>query len=144
MRCRAARRLRKTLGRRGAVLALLGAGKVCYGMSFILHPEPDPRGLNLLTSVADIRCWAGLWVVCGLVTFACAWLRIGRDRWGFIAGMVPPFVWGAAFLWGAITGDYPRGLTMAGWFATGHVGVILWSASVPEYEVPHTARQEHR
>jgi hypothetical protein len=146
MGCRAARRARTLLGRRGTALALFGIGKMAYGLSFLLHPEPDPRGLGLLTSVASIRCWAALWVICGAVTFACAWLRIGRDRWGFVAALVPPFVWGAAFLWGAVTDEYPRGVTMAAWFAAGHVGIILWAASVPEYEVPRprTARQEHR
>lgn len=138
----AARRLGKRLGRRGAALVLLGFGKMCFGVGYILTPGPDPRGLELLTRFADIRCWASLWVVCGAVTFASAWLRVGRDRWGFIAALVPPFVWGFAFLWGAASGDFPRGLAIFGWYATSHVGMILWAASVPEYEMPHLVRGE--
>lgn len=138
----AVRRLGKQLGRRGVALALLGFGKVCFGLGYILTPTPNPRGLELLTRYADIRSWAVLWVVCGAVTFGSAWLRIGRDRFGFIAALVPPFVWGFAFLWGAAAGDFPRGAAIFGWYATSHIGIILWAASVPEYEVPHLARGE--
>ncbi|MFF9898511.1 hypothetical protein [Streptomyces longispororuber] len=139
---RAVRRLGTRLGRRGTALALLGAGKVCFGLGYLLTPDPDPRGLELLLQFAGIRWWAGVWVMCGAITFGSAWLRIGRDRLGFIAALVPPFVWGFAFLWASAAGDFPRGLTIFGWYATSHVGIILWAASVPEYEVPHPALGE--
>ena len=138
----AVRRLGARLGRRGAALVLLGTGKACFGMGYLLTPGATTRGLDLLTRYADIRYWAGLWVICGAVTFCSAWLRIGRDKYGFIAALFPPFVWGAAFLWGAASGDFPRGLAIFGWYATSHVGMILWAASVPEYEVPHLAAEE--
>lgn len=140
----AVRRLRKTLGRRGIPLLLLGTGKVCYGLGFIVTPDPDPRGLNLLTRYADIRCWASIWVVCGVITFSSAWLRIGRDGFGFLAALVPPFVWGCAFLWGAMSGEFARGLATFGWYATCHIGMILWASGVPEYSVPHPARKVRR
>ncbi|MDH6226196.1 hypothetical protein [Streptomyces sp. MJP52] len=140
--CRAVRRLSKQLGRRGVALMLLGTGKILFGLGYVLHPEPDPRGLGLLTRTADLRVWAWLWILCGAITASCAWLRIGRDRWGFIAAQLPPLIWGGAYLWGAVIGDYPRGLALAGWFATSHVGMILWAASVPEYEVPHPRRRK--
>lgn len=139
----AARRLRKRLGRRGAALVLLGTGKICYGLGYLLTPDPDPRGLELLTRYGDIRYWAMLWVICGTVTFGSAWLHIGRDRFGFIAALIPPFVWGLAFLWASVSGDFPRGLAIFGWYATSHIGIILWAASVPEYELPHLAHQEY-
>jgi hypothetical protein len=140
--CAAVRRLGARLGRRGTALVLLGTGKMCYGLGYILSPDPNPRGLEALTRWADLRWWASVWVVCGAVTFGSAWLRIGRDRWGFIAALGPPFVWGSAFLWGAASGDFPRGLAVFGWYATSHVGMILWAASVPEYEMPHCAPWE--
>jgi hypothetical protein len=140
----AVRRLREHLGRRGIALLLLGTGKVCYGLGFILTSDPQPPGLEALTRWADIRCWASIWVACGLVTFGSAWLRIGRDGLGFKAALVPPFVWGAAFLWGAVIGEFPRGLTTFGWYATSHIGMILWASAVPEYSVPHTAPREGR
>lgn len=139
---RLARRLGKRLGRRGTALALLGTGKVCFGLGYLLTPHPNPAGLELLVRFAGLRCWSLLWVVCGVVTFGSAWLRIGRDRWGFIAALVPPFAWAAAYLWSTITGTYPRGIAIFGWYATSHIGMILWAASVPEYELPHLARRE--
>ncbi|MEV0526649.1 hypothetical protein AB0I66_24715 [Streptomyces sp. NPDC050439] len=140
--CRAARRLRTRLGRRGIALALLGSAKVCFGLGYALQPDPSPLGLGLLTRFADIRCWSSVWIICGLVTFTCAWLRVGRDGLGFFAALVPPFVWGAAFLWGGLTGEYLRGLTVAAWYGIGHVGLILFLATLPEHSVPHTARRE--
>jgi len=135
----AVRRLGARLGRRGTALVILGAAKVCYGLGYALQPEPRPIGLGLLTRFADIRCWALIWIICGMVTFACAWLRVGRDGLGFFAGLVPPFVWGAAFLWAGVTGEYLRGLAFAAWFGIGHVLLILWMATVPEHSVPHAA-----
>lgn len=140
----AARRLRKQLGRRGTALVLLGLAKICFGLGYALQPGPNPVGLALLTRWADIRCWSSVWIICGAITFGCAWLRVGRDWAGFLAAIVPPFVWGAAFLWAGVTGEYPRGLAIAAWYAIGHVGLIMWLATVPEYSVPHPVRRARR
>lgn len=141
----AVRRLQTQLGRRGTALLLLGTGKVCYGLGFVLTSDSDPPGLGPLTRWADIRCWASIWIVCGAVTFACAWLRIGRDGLGFKTAIVPPFIWGAAYLWAAVLGEFPRGLATFGWYATSHIGMILWASAVPEYSVPRPVpRRGHR
>jgi hypothetical protein len=144
MPCRAATRIRKKLGRRGIALTLLGLAKISFGLGYALQPDPNPAGLGLLTRHADIRCWSTVWIICGAITFACAWLRVGRDGLGFIAAIVPPFVWGSAFLWGAVTGEYPRGLAIAAWYAIGHVALIMWMATVPEYFVPRPAPRKAR
>ncbi|GHH57871.1 hypothetical protein [Streptomyces candidus] len=139
-----ARHVQARVGRRGTALMILGTAKVCFGLGYALQPVPDPIGLGLLTRLADIRCWSSVWIICGTVTFGCAWLRVGRDWGGFVAALIPPFVWGGAFLWGALSGEYARGLAFAAWYAIGHVGLILWAASVPEHSVPHAARRERR
>ncbi|MFJ8900045.1 hypothetical protein [Streptomyces sp. NPDC102370] len=136
--CRAVRR---QLGRRGTALALLGAGKVLYGLGYLLAGEDHPPGLELLTRHGDIRAWALVWIICGTATFVCAFLRIGRDWAGFLAALFPPFVWGGAYAWAALAYDYPRGWTVAGWFAVSHCAVILWAASVPEHSIPHPKRR---
>lgn len=135
----AAQRLRHQLGRRGMALIILGLAKVCFGLGYALQPGPNPLGLGLLTRWADIRCWSAVWIICGAVTFACAWARVGRDGLGFFTALVPPFIWGSAYLWGAVSGEYPRGLAIAAWYAIGHVGLILWASGVPEHSVPHLA-----
>lgn len=140
----AIRRLHKKLGRRGTALVLLGLAKIAFGLGYALEPGPNPVGLAFLTRWADIRCWSAVWIVCGTVTFGCAWLRVGRDWLGFVSALIPPFVWGSAFLWSAMSGDYPRGFAVAAWYAFGHVGMILWAASVPEYALPRPVPKERR
>jgi hypothetical protein len=131
------------MGRRGAFLLILGIGKTCWGVSFIVDP-PDTQGLQLLTRWCDIEHWAWLWILAGLITSASAFLKIGRDRWGFIAALVPPAVWAIAYLFAVIGGEYSRGAWVAAWYLTSHVGVILWASTVPEYEVPAAPRRARR
>ena len=143
MRCRAARRLYKALGRRGVFLGILGVGKTCWGVSFLVNP-PHDQGLQLLTDLCSLRHWSWLWIVCGLITFASAFLPIGRDKLGFGAALIPPTVWAIAYTAAVVSGQYSRGLWVAIWYLTSHVGVILWAATVPEYSVPRAPRPARR
>ncbi|MEU6990416.1 hypothetical protein ABZ953_07095 [Streptomyces sp. NPDC046465] len=143
MPCRAADWLRRRLGRRGAFLLILGVGKTCWGASFLVDPPPT-QGLQLLTSVCDIQHWAWLWISAGLVTLASAFVRIGRDLAGFVAAVIPPAVWAIAYTVAVINGEYSRGIWVAIWYSTSHVGVILWAAGVPEHSVPHAPRAARR
>lgn len=139
MPCRAAGWLHRRLGRRGTFLLILGVGKTCWGVSFLVDP-PSTQGLQLLTSVCDIRHWAWLWISAGLVTGGSAFLRVGRDRYGFVAAVVPPIVWAIAYTVAVVSGDYSRGAWVAIWYLTSHVGVILWASTVPEHSVPPAPR----
>lgn len=139
MPCRAARRLYKTLGRRGTFLLILGTGKTCWGISFLVAPPVD-HGLQLLTQFCGLRHWSWLWIICGLATLFSAFLGIGRDGLGFLAALMPPTVWATAYTVAVLTGDYSRGGFVAIWYLTSHVGVILWAATVPEYSVPPAPR----
>ena len=139
----AVRRLRKMLGRRGAFLLILGVGKTCWGVSFLVNP-PDDHGLHVLTSLCSLRHWSWLWIVCGLVTVGSAFLRVGRDWFGFAAALIPPTVWAFAYTVAVVSGDYSRGGFVAVWYLTSHVGVIMWAATVPEYSVPPAPRPARR
>ncbi|MFH8804040.1 hypothetical protein ACH4F6_31380 [Streptomyces sp. NPDC017936] len=143
MWCRAARRLYKALGRRGVFLLILGTGKTCWGISFLVDP-PGDQGLELLTSMCSLRHWSWLWITCGLITGAAAFLRVGRDWAGFTAALIPPTVWAIAYTAAVINGDYSRGGFVAVWYLTSHVGVIMWAATVPEYSVPPVPRSARR
>ena len=136
---KALRRARKHLGRRGVILLIFGVGKMCWGASFLVDP-PEPGGLQLLTQFCGLRHWAWLWIICGAIAASSAFARVGRDRVGFIAALVPPTVWAVAYLAAVITGDYSRGAFVAVWYLTSHVAVIMWAASVPEYSVPKPPR----
>ncbi|MBD9722007.1 hypothetical protein PV755_09720 [Streptomyces caniscabiei] len=139
MPCRAARWLGAHLGRRGVFLLILGVGKTCWGVSFLVDPPPA-QGLELLTRLCDIRHWSWLWIACGLITSVSAFLRVGRDWAGFVAALIPPIVWATAYTAAVVSGDYSRGAYVAVWYLTSHVGVIMWAATVPEYSVPHVPR----
>ncbi|MDX2692969.1 hypothetical protein [Streptomyces ipomoeae] len=143
MPCRAARRLGKQLGRRGVFLLILGVGKTCWGVSFLVDPPPS-QGLEFLTQFCGLQHWAWLWIVCGLVTGVSAFLRVGRDGFGFLAALIPPTVWAFAYIVAVISGDYSRGAYVAVWYLTSHVGVIMWAATVPEYSVPPAPRRPRR
>ncbi|MER6955998.1 hypothetical protein [Streptomyces sp. NPDC000618] len=141
--CAAVRRLRKQLGRRGVFLLLVGIGKTCWGVSFLVDP-PSAQGLELLTQFCSLRHWSWLWIVCGTVTSLSAFLRVGRDGFGFLAALIPPTVWALAYTVAVISGDYSRGGFVAVWYATSHIGVIMWAATVPEYSVPPASRPARR
>lgn len=139
MGCRVVRRLREHLGRRGIFLLILGIGKTCWGVSFLVDP-PSTEGLQLLTQLCSLRHWSWLWIAAGLITTVSAFLRVGRDRFGFIAALVPPSVWAIAYLAAVMSGEYSRGAWVAAWYLTSHVGVIMWAATVPEHSVPKAPR----
>lgn len=141
--CRAARRLRAHLGRRGTFLLILGTGKTCFGIGFLVSAAAPP-GLDLLTDMCSLRSWAWLWIGAGAITTASAFLRVGRDWFGYIAALIPPTVWAMAYTLAVITGEYARGGFVAIWYLTSHVGVILWAATVPEYSVPPPPRRARR
>lgn len=143
MKCRALRRAQKHLGRRGAFLLILGIGKTCWGIGFIVAPQENTLGLQLLTDVCSLRHWAWLWIVAGVITFSSAFLRIGRDKLGFIAALAPPSVWAVAYIVAVIDG-YTRGAFVAVWYLTSHVAVICWAATVPEYSVPPMPRRARK
>jgi MFS family permease len=135
----AVRRFRKRLGRRGHFLLILGVGKTCYGAGLYVNP-PSPTGLGLLTHFSDLQHWAWLWITCGIITTVAAFLRIGRDWAGFVAAYIPPTVWAIAYIAAVVNGEYARGIYVAIWYLTSHVGVIMWASRVPEHSVPHVPR----
>ncbi|MDX2921310.1 hypothetical protein [Streptomyces sp. NE06-03C] len=130
MRAAVVRRLRARLGRRGPFLLFMGIGKTCWGLGLIVQP-PNPAGLELLTGIAPLHCWAWVWVLAGVVTFASAWVRFGQDRFGFLAASVPPALWAFVYGWSALLGEYPRGIFIFLWYITSHCGVIWCASRVP-------------
>jgi hypothetical protein len=108
----------------------MGIGKTCFGVSLIVEP-PLTLGLRTLTQFAPLHCWAWVWILAGMATFTCAWLRFGQDGWGFVAASVPPALWAFAYGWAGVLGDYPRGLWIFTWYMTSHCGVIWCASRVP-------------
>ncbi|WP_234347485.1 hypothetical protein [Streptomyces specialis] len=129
--------LRAHLGRRGTFLLIVGTGQLVWGLQFLLDPVPNAQGLSLLTSTAPLHAWCWLWMVAGAAAVVSSLVKVGRDWAGFAASLAPPIVWLGAYLTAALSGDYSRGLWVAGYYGTIHVGVLLWASATPEFSVPH-------
>ncbi|MGW6741620.1 hypothetical protein ACWGDX_12990 [Streptomyces sp. NPDC055025] len=142
MRCRALRRIRTHLGRRGVFLLIIGVGESAWGAGIVVDP-PSTAGLSLLTDRCPLGTWAWLWIAAGTVAGVTAFLKVGRDWAGFAAAFAPPTVWALAYAAAAISGDYSRGGFVAVWYLT-IVGIIMWAAGVPEYSVPPTPRRPRK
>lgn len=117
----------------------MGVGKIAWGVGMVVQP-PSEGGLQLLTGIAPVHCWAWVWILAGVITFASAWVRFARDKWGFLAASIPPALWAFAYLWGALLGHYERGLWIFLWYMTSHCGVIWCASRVP----PDARRSKER
>lgn len=130
MRCRAARRLRRMLGRRGAILLSYGTVWALYGYGQLVQPQPDRRGLHLLLSLMPLSAWACCWIVAGAVAIAAALMPQGADWPGFVALVVIVLPWMLGYLlsWWPLE-TFPRGWVAAaiwGLIATPVIVVAGW------------------
>lgn len=112
--CAAARRLRKRLGRRGALLTLKGTMALGYGSGQVVQPTGDRHGLTLLLKLAPLSFWGWAWIAAGLTALVCAWLRRPHDWPGFVAVWLIASGWAGAYLvsWWPL-GESPRGWVIA-------------------------------
>lgn len=107
------------LGRRGAILLSYGTVWALYGFGQLVTPQPDQRGLQLLTNLMPLDVWAALWIVCGLVAVVAAFVPQGVDWFGYLALVVIVLPWMLSYLlswWPLAT--FPRG-----W-----VAALVWGA----------------
>ena len=87
------------LGRRGTILALLGAMWIATGITTLLAP-PAPAYL-LLTVATEAR--AAAWIVTGAVAMAHAVRPSGHDAAGWVALYVMAAYRAIAYGWGLVT-----------------------------------------
>lgn len=111
--CKTLRRIRRRLGRRGAILSCYGAVWALYGTAQLITPQPDQRGLSVLLNIAPLVVWACAWIAAGFIALACAWAPPGRDAAAFLALPLVVVPWMASYLVTWILGDYPRGWVAA-------------------------------
>lgn len=125
MECRAARRLGRALGRRGAILLSYGTVWSLYGYGQLISPQPDQRGLTLAVQMLPLDVWAWLWIAAGLVALVSAWLPQGVDGPGFIALVLIVLPWMTSYLASWMLGDFPRGWVAGAVWAVIAVPVIV-------------------
>lgn len=88
------RALAARMGRRGQFLALIGFGFGVYGVSMLIEPaRPTPPGVFFIQSILPVWLRAGIWMVCAAVGIAYGIFKPRRDRWGFVALLIPPLSW---------------------------------------------------
>lgn len=128
--------VRKRLGRRGVPLVALGAGHIWWGVGWVATQPPDGRGLSGLLRVMPLEGWAAVWVTAGVVALVCSVQPVGRDKWGYIAAVIPPGAWALGYFYAAVAEQYLRGLFVGLWYLLSQTLLILWAASVAEYSLP--------
>lgn len=128
--------VRQRLGRRGVPLLLLGIGHVSWGAGFITAPGADQRGMTGPVAVVPLEWRAWVWVVCGAVAVVSAFVPEGRDRWGYIAAVMPPLAFAFGYAWTALDTGHLRAVFLSLWYLLTQALLILWAASVAEYSIP--------
>lgn len=128
---RAAVRLQRRLGRRGASLLFFATLDLvyCYSLAF---PPPRNRwspGLTFLDGIAPLWVWAAAWGAVGVLCVCRSFRR--RDAPAFAAAICIKVLWAAASAGAWLVGGVDRGyVNVVVWLAfAGFVGII---ASWPE------------
>lgn len=135
MPCRAARLARRQVGRRGAILVLLGSIAALYGYALIIQPIPSNVGIRLLLHVMPMNGWGWALLAAGAAAVACAPLRQGADWPGFTALVLVWTPWSLSYLTSWWLGDNPRGWISAAVFAAlaGVPAVVVGWSETPRF-----------
>jgi len=114
-----------SIGRRGAVLLILGVIWVFIGISTLVDPYASggPE-LGLFHQALPPWLRATAWMVTALVAIASAWRVAGkRDDLGYMALILMPMVRTASFTWAWLIHLIPGGANGA---PNGWLGAIVW------------------
>lgn len=122
---RVVHRLARALGRRGAILLCYGTVWALYGYAQIVSPQPDQRGLTLVTQMWSLTVWGWLFITAGMCAAVAAFLRQGADWFGFVALVLIVLPWMTSYLAAWLLGDFPRGWVAAAVWAVIAVPVIV-------------------
>lgn len=142
--------LARLLGRRGAVLAVLGIAFVFNGLGGLATGQPPkPEHMLLFTYIPTIPS-ALLWIIPGLAALVAAAQRgTGRDGFGFAALVVPLGLRAFSFIWSTVSyfagaSDWPFAWTGAlTWIAL--LAMILIIAGWPEEpDLPRPRRRTRK
>lgn len=101
------------VGRRGEFLLFLALLDVVVGFS-LARPAPQAQrtpSVHLLSEVAPLSWWAGLWL---FVAVVCLWGAFRRgDRFAYACAAGLKVLWGGLFLFGWLAGEVVRGWAAA-------------------------------
>jgi len=117
------------LGRRGAVLLILGVIWLFIGISIIADPYAGgSRNQGLFHEALPPWLRAPLWIGTALLALSSAWRPAGRrDDWGYMALILMPTVRAMSYLWAWLIHLVPGPPNGA---PTGWLGFIVWGTVV--------------
>jgi len=115
------------LGRRGAVLLILGVIWLFIGISIIADPYAGgSRNQGLFHEESPSWLRATLWITTALFALSAAWRPAGRrDDWGYMALILMPTVRAMSFLWAWLINLFGGQGDPVGW-----LGFIVWGTVV--------------
>lgn len=123
-------------GRRGYFLLLFGIGWAVVGWSGLTYGMSPVAQQNLkaLTDVVSYETLAHMWLIAGVLAITASFFRQpGDDIFGFIALIVPVFLWTfSSFM--AFVGGLERGLLAAAVYAVLAVSIYIiagWPEAPP-------------
>lgn len=124
---RAARRAAERLGRRGAYLAIAGAGWLLYGTGIVLDPrEGTVRAAAVLRHVAPLEVWGWAWVLCAAIALGTAWSRCPeRQAVGYAAATAPPLLWASGYAAAWALGEHPQAWAGAATWAAAALQMMI-------------------
>jgi len=140
------------LGRRGAVLLILGVIWFFIGISIITDPRVGiGQNQGLLHEESPTWLRATLWIGTALFALSSAWRIAGRrDDWGYMALILMPLVRTMSYLWAWLINLFGGQGDPAGWLGFvvwGTVTILVYTISgwpeTPKFVPPETEAAAH-
>jgi len=139
------------LGRRGAVLLILGVIWFFIGISTITDPYASGRNLSLFHESLPSWLRATLWIGTALLALSSAWRAAGRrDDWGYMGLILMPTVRAMSFLWAWLVDLFDGKGDATGWLGAivwGTVTILVYTISgwpeSPKFVPPETEAAAH-
>jgi len=140
------------LGRRGAVLLILGVIWFFIGISTITDPYAGgSHTLGLFHQALPSWLRGTLWIGTALLAMSSAWRVAGRrDDWGYMGLILMPIVWAMSYLWAWLSYLFVGKGDPAGWLGFvvwGTVTILVYTISgwpeTPKFVPPETEAAAH-
>jgi len=140
------------LGRRGAVLIILGIIWAFIGISTITDPYAGAgRNQGLFHEALPVWLRATLWIGTALLALSSAWRVAGRrDDWGYMGLILMPTVRAMSYLWAWLIDLFGGQGDPTGWLGFivwGTVTILVYTISgwpeTPKFVPPETEAAAH-
>lgn len=128
---RRTRALVRRIGHRGAALLFFALLDAVYAFS-LFNPPATARvsgQMAFMEAIAPLSVWGAMWAVAGAVCLVCAFRS--DDRWGYAAAMLVKVLWGALYVYGAVSGVERAYLGAVIWFC-----LAGWIAIISSWPTP--------